>query len=110
MSKREEVMMQREAFRLGADFRYREMRATGNDNYGRSCIEEAEKRYPLTETRPRVVIIGAYRYRAVDGELEYQYIKTDAPENWYSLVNTGKKAEALALADLLAHPTEEVPL
>lgn len=72
----------------------------------RSKIREiAREMYPLPPVeRPRVVDFGMGQYRVHDGVLQRRY---NASEAWRDVPQDGQWA--IALTDLLTHPTETVP-
>lgn len=79
------------------------------------CIEkrrtiecEAERRYPMpTVERPRVANYGELTYRVIGGLIQCRQRSHLAPNDWFTSGN--ETPLILALADLLANPTEQVP-
>lgn len=114
MAQRELIEAQREAFVKGANWRLDLHNASScacghGSQWPGMCILEAANRYPLTEKKPRVFESESYRYRVANGVVEYQYKKTEVPDEWYVDGHYYPRV-ILALADLLANPTEDVPL
>lgn len=109
MTERDKVLLQRMAFRAGAEY---EFFSTQRGEGGTEDVRcESLRRYPMPKTlRPRVVEYngGQYRYNLQDGPGFIECRVGDEP--WKRVTYWGAMSDGIfaVLADLVANPTEEV--